>query len=92
MKPYIVLLGALVVGGCSTTTTPAYDARFGDAVRQATQAARVNPAAAPVLPDSLGLDGKAAREAQERYHHSFREPPPAINVINIGGSPGGAGR
>lgn len=89
MKPYTVLLGALVLGGCSTTTTPAYDARFGDAVRQAVQAAKVNPAPAPVVPESLGLDGKAAREAQERYHNSFREPPPTINVINIGGSSGG---
>lgn len=92
MKPYTVLLGALVLGGCSTTTTPAYDARFGDAVRQAAQAARINPAPAPVSAEVLGMDGKAVQSAQERYQNSFREPPPAINVINIGGSPGGGGR
>ena len=34
------------------------------------------------------MDGKAARETMMRYQDSFKEPPPAVNVINIGGAIG----
>jgi hypothetical protein len=34
------------------------------------------------------MDGKAAKEAINLYQGSFKAPPPAVNVINIGGSLG----
>jgi hypothetical protein len=36
-----------------------------------------------------GMDGLAASEAFDRYHDSFKAPPPVVNVINIGGSVSG---
>ena len=84
--------GLLVaLAGCASTT-PVYDARFGEAVRQLRQAQVINPQAGDNPDAALGLDGNAAREAMQRYRNSFREPPPVVNVINIGGSAGGASR
>lgn len=77
------VLAALV--GCASTT-PEYDARFGEAVRQSRQAQVLNPDAASQPDQALGLDGNAAREVMQRYRNSFKEPPPVVNVINIGGS------
>ena len=77
----IVTLSGLLIGGCSTT--PRYDARFGDAVREAKLAMVLRPG--PVSTDPvLGIDGSAARESILRYQNSFKTPPPVVNVINIG--------
>jgi hypothetical protein len=89
MKTSLALLLLTLFCGCTTSTTPNYDARFGDAVREARQRMTLNPNAGS-NPDSVaGMDGKAAREAFGRYEDSFRSPPPPVNVINIGGSIGG---
>jgi hypothetical protein len=74
-----------LIAGCSAT--PDYDARVGDAVRQARLAQVINPNAGSNPDQVAGIDGQAALEAQKRYHDSFREPPPVVNVINIGGTP-----
>lgn len=80
----LTLLGLLA--GCATSTTPNYDAKFGDALRQARLRMTINPDAVN-NPDSVaGMDGKAAEEAVIRYQGSFKIPPPVVNVINIGGS------
>ena len=78
---------ASLVTGCSTTT-PHYDARFGDAVRDAKRKMTINPEAGKKRDEALGLDGRASRETMQRYQDSYKEPPPAVNVINIGGSLG----
>jgi hypothetical protein len=71
-----------VLAGCSTT--PNYDARFGDAVRQARSAMTINPTAS-ANPDPVGgIDGPAAREAISRYQDSFKAPAPVMNVIGTG--------
>jgi hypothetical protein len=77
-----------VLAGCSTT--PHYDARFGDAVRHARLAMTINPNGSANPDQVAGMDGQAAREAMTRYQDSFKAPPPVVNVINIGGSIGGA--
>ena len=81
---------ALLAGaaGCATPT-PQYDKHFGEAVRAARLAQTLNPNAGAASEAAPGLDGKAAKLAIERYHDSFKSPPPVTNVINIGGSPGG---
>lgn len=87
------LLSALVfalVAGCANSPTPNYDARFGDAVRQARLMMTLTPDAA-ALPAPTGMDGKAAVEALGRYQDSFKKPPPVVNVINIGGQSGNGG-
>jgi hypothetical protein len=81
----VMLLG--LVGGCATVT-PNYDARFGDAVRQAKHNMIVNPEAGMNPDRAAGMDGKAARESVILYQGTFKAPPPAVNVINIGGAIG----
>lgn len=88
MRHLTLLLLAGLLAGCATSNTPNYDARFGHAVRQARQAMTLNPGAG-LAATPMALDGKAAREATERYHDSFKAPPPVMNVINIGGAVGG---
>lgn len=73
------------LAGCASTT-PEYDARFGDAVRSTRLAQTLNPQAGENNEPVNGLDGKATREAVVRYYDSFKSPPPVTNVINIGGS------
>lgn len=87
MRPIIPLAAAILLAGCSSS--PAYDARFGDAVRQARLAQTINPQAGNNPDPVAGLDGQAALAAQKRYHDSFKEPPPVVNVINIGGTMAG---
>lgn len=86
MRPIIPLAAAILLAGCSSS--PRYDARFGDAVRQARLAQTIDPQAGRNPDPVAGLDGKSALEAQKRYHDSFKEPPPVTNVINIGGMTG----
>lgn len=86
----VVLVITLLVG-CATSPTPNYDAKFGDAVRQARQMMIINPNAGANPDPIAGMDGVAAKEAAGRYHQSFKTPPPVVNVINIGGGIGGGG-
>ncbi len=70
---------ALAMSGCASST-PNYDERFGDAVRQSRQSMTINPTPAT---QPAAMDGKAAKEAIVRYQDSFKAPPPAMNVINL---------
>lgn len=78
-------LGSLVALTACGSTTPALDARFGEAVRTAQDQQTLNPG--PASKDAvLGIDGKAAAQAQERYQESFKTPPRTFEVLGIGGS------
>jgi len=79
-----LLLACTLFAGCASST-PNYDARFGDAVRQARQAQTLNPAGSSAQVPVGTLDGRVAREAADRYHETYKAPPPVVNVINIGG-------
>ena len=83
----LALLPALLIAGCQTAT-PNYDARFGDAVRDAKRPQTIDPDAGkkPVSAAAASTDGRASQEAMDRYHDAFKRPPPVVNVINIGGS------
>jgi len=83
----LALANAALLAGCAATSTPNYDSRFGDAVRQARQLQTLNPR--PSTASVSGMDGTAAAEAATRYVDSFRKPDPVVNVINIGGQIGG---
>jgi hypothetical protein len=84
--PAIALLLSLVAG-CSSVT-PNYDARFGDAVRDAKRKMIINPDAGKNPDPVAGMDGKAARESVLLYQGTYKAPPPVVNVINIGGAIG----
>lgn len=93
MKPLrpaaLAALATALLAGCASST-PNYDARFGDAVRQARQAMALNPTPSATATPAVA-DGRSVQEATGRYHESFKTPPPVVNVINIGGSPAGGG-
>jgi hypothetical protein len=76
-------LSVWVLVGC-TSTTPQYDARFGEAVRHNLQAQALAPAAGQDGPAAAALDASTARAAVQRYRDSFKTPPPVVNVINLG--------
>lgn len=78
-----VLLPAalLALGGCATTT-PGWDASFGQSV-QVTLAAQVrDPAAVSQPRPGDSLDGHAAKRAQERYEQSFTERAVQDSLMN----------
>jgi hypothetical protein len=66
-------LAAALLSACASTT-PHWDARFGDSVRilNAQQVAR--PQAAANTDPVAGMDGRAARAAVDRYERSLPEP------------------
>jgi hypothetical protein len=84
--------GALTAAACAAlltacaSTTPVLDANFGNAVRQARSAQTINPNASANRDPVLGIDGKAAAAAQDRYQESFKSPPKTFEIINIGGA------
>lgn len=86
------LVGVMMAASCAAllsacaATTPALDANFGNAVRQARSAQTLNPNASSNRDPVLGIDGKAAASAQDRYQESFRSPPKTFEIINIGGA------
>ena len=74
-----------LLAGCMSTT-PEYDKRFGDAVRQSRLDMTINPDAGSTADAALGMDGISAREGLVRYQSTFKTPPPVTNVISISGS------
>lgn len=80
---------AVLTGCAASSSTPNYDAKFGDAVRAARMQMTINPEAGQSADQVAGMDGKSAKEGVNRYQDSFKAPPPVTNVINIGGAIGG---
>jgi len=93
MKKHAIALSICLLAACSTTT-PDYDSKFGDALREAKLKMTINPDAGKNPDQVTGMDGKAARETVILYQSTFKTPPPAFNVINIGGglNTGGSGK
>ena len=86
---FLLLSLATTLLGCAVSTTPNYDLKFGDAVRQARAQMILNPNAGANADTAVGMDGIAAREATVHYQGTFKTPPPVVNVINIGGTVSG---
>ncbi len=85
MKKLAIAPLLCLFAACSTTT-PDYDAKFGDAVREANLKMTINPDAGKNPDQALGLDGKSAENATVRYQNTFKKAPATTNVTNIGGS------
>lgn len=73
------LLLALLVQGC-VAPAPRFDHYFGSSVRANLAAQVAQPAAAANSNPAAGVDGKAARAAQERYERSFAQPDKAAQT------------
>ena len=91
-RPTLALaLASTLLGGCMTST-PVWDAHFGEAVTAVTQAQIINPHAAERNPSKPGIDGRAAVSAMTTYNKSFDSPLPTVNQFVIGGGVGGGGQ
>lgn len=77
-----------LMSGCASST-PNYDLKFGHALRDAKMNMIINPDAGKNPDTVAGMDGKSAREGIILYQNTSKAPPPAVNVINIGGAIGG---
>jgi len=88
MKTLLIPICFSLFSGCASYSaqTPNYDARFGDAVREARLNMTINPEAGKNPDQAIGMDGKSAKEAIVLYQGTFKAPPPVVNVINIGGA------
>ena len=76
---------ALLLSACAATT-PQADARFGQSVRATLAAQVAQPAAVRNANPVSGVDGQAARAAQERYERSFKPETataPTISLIGV---------
>ena len=83
----VVIVSAALAGCMSAPTysrTPNLDAQFGLAVETARAQQTINPEAAKNPDPVKGIDGRAGREAVERYEASFQKPQPPANVFSIG--------
>ena len=89
MNRLSLLLLPAVLTGCAASVTPNYDARFGTALRNALAMQVINPDAGRNGDAATGMDGTASRASIVLYQGTFKEPPPVVNVINIGGGVGG---
>jgi hypothetical protein len=87
-----ILSGAVALAvfvGC-TATTPNLDSKFGHAVNAAKAQQTLDPEASQNTDRVTGLDGTPAKESIDRYHDTYKAPPPTFNVINV--NPGGRGQ
>ncbi len=89
MKTLALSTVLVLLAGCAASPTPNYDAKFGNALRDAKLKMTINPNAGFNPDMAMGLDGKSARESIILYQGTYKAPPPAVNVINIGGGIGG---
>lgn len=64
---------AATLAACAETT-PRWDSTFGSSVRSMFAAQVINPAAVRNTNPVAGMDGKAARSAQEKYERGASEP------------------
>ncbi|MGO4331827.1 hypothetical protein AB4Z48_04050 [Cupriavidus sp. 2TAF22] len=71
------------LAGCMTTT-PVYDAHFGEAVRIVRAMQTLNPDASLNTDPVTGVDARSATYAMDRYNQSYRNPPTDANAYAIG--------
>ncbi|MCA3192955.1 MULTISPECIES: hypothetical protein [unclassified Cupriavidus] len=88
--------GALLCAGLTgcMSTSPVWDAHFGESVRTVRMLQTLNPNASYTNTDPVsGVDGRAATYSMDRYGQSFRNPPTDGNtfVIGIGNGTGMGG-
>ncbi|MGF6726255.1 hypothetical protein P3T43_005644 [Paraburkholderia sp. GAS41] len=78
------------LSGCMTST-PIWDAHFGEAEKAATQAQIIDPHAAEHSASVDGIDGKSAASAMNQYDKSFAQPITTASPFAIGVSSGSSG-
>lgn len=82
-----VVLACTALGGCMTSS-PIWEAHFGEAARTDARVQIINPHAGEDAPSPQSIDGNSAVSAMDLYDKSFRQPPSAANAYTIGVSSG----
>lgn len=82
----LAIMGVSLLTGCAQSA-PRFEANFGEAVRMANAQQTLNPDASRNADPVVGIDGRAADNAMQRYHKSFehKEPQPPVITIGVGG-------
>jgi type IV pilus biogenesis protein CpaD/CtpE len=84
-NPFVLLpLLSVLLQGCSST--PRFNDHFGDSVRANLSAQVIHPENAANTNPASGVDGAAARAAQERYQSLFKENGSGNERPLVGGS------
>ncbi|MGO4306753.1 hypothetical protein [Cupriavidus sp. RAF12] len=84
-----LLTTVAALAGC-ISTTPVYDAHFGEAVRTVRAMQTLNPDASSNTNTVAGIDGRAATAAMDRYNTLYTKPQSDINAFTVGvGAAGG---
>jgi len=78
------------LGGCMTSS-PIWEAHFGDAVRTDAQVQIIDPHAGERAPSTPGIDGQSAVSAMTLYDKSYAQPVTSENPFAIGISSGNGG-
>ncbi len=80
------LLAVGVLAGCTATTTPRYDEKFGEAANMAKAQQVINPDASQSRNPVKGIDGQAAKSSMDNYHKAYESPTaaPSGGVGSIG--------
>jgi hypothetical protein len=78
------------LGGCMTSS-PIWEAHFGEAVKADRQAQIIDPLAGEHAPSKPGIDGKSAAAAMALYDKSYVQPPTSASPFAIGVSNGSGG-
>jgi len=81
--PLLSAMAAVLLAGC-VSQSPVLDRKFGSAVESAKATQTLDPNAGRSAGPVNGIDGPSAASAMERYRDSFKNPPPAVNVFNVG--------
>ncbi|SIT50177.1 conserved exported hypothetical protein [Paraburkholderia piptadeniae] len=87
----LVLPACLALNGCMTST-PIWDAHFGQALKAVKQAQIIDPHAGEHAPATQSIDGVAATAAMDNYDRNFRKPPQTANPYVIGIGSGSSGQ
>lgn len=76
------------LGGCMSSS-PIWEAHFGEAVKATTQAQIIDPDAIDHVHSTPGIDAKSAAASMDQYDKSYAQPPTTANPFAIGVSSGG---
>lgn len=80
----LVVAGVLVATATGCSTTPNWDARFGEPIQVITAQQVIAPEASLNRAQVSGMDGKAAQGVMSEYTKSYTQPVKQPDIVTIG--------